>query len=99
MDLDLIGVTASSISAIQPMRPRSGGGAHCERATTPGRFLYTRRGAGTPFRRQFRAGTAGSFRRISDARGTAGNGVTMRFPSVALAQRGWESDPAEVSVG
>ena len=25
MDLDLIGVTASSISAIQPMRPRSGG--------------------------------------------------------------------------
>jgi hypothetical protein len=25
MDLDLIGVTTSSISAIQPMRPRSGG--------------------------------------------------------------------------
>jgi hypothetical protein len=25
MDLDLIGMTASSISAIQPMRPRSGG--------------------------------------------------------------------------
>jgi hypothetical protein len=25
MDLDLLGVTTSSISAIQPMRPRSGG--------------------------------------------------------------------------
>jgi hypothetical protein len=41
MDLDLIGVTESSISAIQPMRPRSGGRAPKEPPVIPSAHTET----------------------------------------------------------